>query len=556
MSSERDYRIDNPRIEAGGAPVPGGDPAGSDARDEPEFEAIEAEVRRMETEGPAAVRWGNVSQNALALIQTRSKDMLVSAWLVYALYQTESYRGLAVGLAIFRDMIEVHWEGLQPPLKRERGRVAAAEWLVGRLAAPVGASEPGEADAEAVAAAAQALEDIDRILADKLTREQAALGELVRALRPHAEAARRTIEAAETAAQAPEPAEPAPAGESVPEQAAAPAPASQPAPPPPAPKPAVTAPSVEVPADLGSGDADRAVAQIDTAMRKVASALRAANPADPRAYLYVRAANWFALTQAPPHQGGKTMVPPPAAERLAGIEAMRGSQQHQEALAAAESVAASAPFWLDGQRIVAQSLGALGGAFEPARLAVVGLTAAIAMRLPQLLELRFSDDTPFADDATRRWLAEAAPGGEGAPAATNGAGGDEELDAVIAEARALAGGGKARAGLDRLGAALRAVSSGRERFAWQAGQAEFCLENGFVAAAVSLVDHLDETVERLGLESWEPSLAARAAELRYRTFRHAEAEKIVGAERRRLALEASLGRLARIDVAAAAGLPH
>jgi hypothetical protein len=56
-----------------------------------------------------------------------------------------------VGLTIIDGMIEAHWAGLTPP--RERARVAALEWFVGRLAPAMEALTPGPADAAPLEAA-------------------------------------------------------------------------------------------------------------------------------------------------------------------------------------------------------------------------------------------------------------------------------------------------------------------------------------------------------------------------------------------------------------------
>ncbi|NDG50852.1 MAG: type VI secretion system protein TssA, partial [Rhodospirillales bacterium] len=97
---------------AGASPIIGDLPAGPSLRYDPEFEAIEAEVRRIESEGPNAVRWQQVAPEAIAFVQNRSKDLLVAAYGSFALWRQEGVRGAAVGLTIIDGMIEAHWAGL------------------------------------------------------------------------------------------------------------------------------------------------------------------------------------------------------------------------------------------------------------------------------------------------------------------------------------------------------------------------------------------------------------------------------------------------------------
>eukprot|EP01042_Synura_sphagnicola_P023439 gene23439-29912_t len=93
-------------------------------------------------------------------------------------------------------MIAEHWDGMQPPAARERARVGALEVLVGRTA-PLCEGEAGESEWPAVLYAYDALTEIDRLAGEKLRKEQVALGDLVRALRPHRDAARRALAEAE-----------------------------------------------------------------------------------------------------------------------------------------------------------------------------------------------------------------------------------------------------------------------------------------------------------------------------------------------------------------------
>ena len=85
-------------------------------------------------------------------------------------------------------------------------------------------------------------------------------------------------------------------------------------------------------------------------------------------------------------------------------------------------------------------------------------------------------------------------------------------------------------------------------------QARFCVDEGFVAAALPLVDHLDRTVVERDLESWEPELAASVTELRLRTLLHSDAQSLLAEDRRRAALEEARGRMARLDIGAATRL--
>lgn len=142
-------------------------PGGTNFRRSAEFERLEAQVRRMDAEGPAAVDWSKFSTLSLNLVSSQSKDILVA----YGLFLTGGYQGLAVDLGVLH-IVDTHWERLYPPIKRERARVGAIDWLVGCIGPEVVENPPTEADYPAVLTAYDVLDDLDRELREKLVNEQ------------------------------------------------------------------------------------------------------------------------------------------------------------------------------------------------------------------------------------------------------------------------------------------------------------------------------------------------------------------------------------------------
>lgn len=372
----------------GAAPVPGAVPAGADVRDAADFEQLEAEVRRMDADGPAAVDWRKVCKLSLHILANQSKDILIACWAVYGLFRIEGYQGLAVGLAILRGMIDVHWDGLYPPIKRERARVGAVDWLVGRLGPAVAETAATEADYPAVLAAYEALDDLDRQFGEKLVNEHVALGELFRALKPHYEEAKRA--AAEDADRETE--EVCAAEEAAPAEGGPPAEAAQ-----------QEMPDLTVPVGV---DGDWAVftERLPDILRRAAAAMRLASPANPKAYLLNRVGSWMRFDALPPDSGGRTEVFPPA-DSIVALEAKVVAGQHADVVNLAEEIAWTGPFWLDAHRHAAEALEQMGQSFETAATVVRGAVTMLVTRYPRILECHFNNGRPFADDETRAWAA-------------------------------------------------------------------------------------------------------------------------------------------------------
>lgn len=573
---------DDPRAAIGGAPIPGAAPAGENIRYEPDFTALQDTVTQMDSKGPLAVNWRQVATDGCEILQNRSKDLLVAAYVTLALSRTEGYRGLAIGLTITADMLAAFWPDLEPPVRRERARVQMLEWVVQRVAPLVVEQPPTEADAADVIEAYEAIDRLQQVLDEKLVKETVALGDLVRPLREHARAAESAIAereaaaapagaAAVPAAAAPQPTPPSPlVAPAPPPPLVAPAPPPPPAPalPPaaPAPLPAAAAPAAAAPAipaatavapPADAAAIDLALSRLQSVMLDVAKGVRAASNRDPRGYVLLRQAIWLVLSRLPPHQRGRTLLPAPPGDRLAQIAALQQAGNHAVAVAMIEDNIQSAPFWLDAHRLSANSLEALGADYEAARTAVAASVAALIRRFPDLIDLAFGDGTPFANEATRKWLAEMqGNGGAGhAGAAGNGVGSNAEPGWLTAgrEARERARAGKAKEGVAVLARGVAAASTARERFFWQVAQVEYCLDFGMVAPALALLDHLDEVVARHQVEDWEPGLAVRISGLMHQCLMHADARTLRRDDIRLPLLEAHRTRLCRLDMVAAAG---
>ncbi|MGU3492580.1 type VI secretion system protein TssA [Xanthobacteraceae bacterium A53D] len=533
------------------APLSDSPPLGSDVRNDPAFEEIEAEVRRIETEGPAAIRWDRIAAGGIDLMTHRGRDLLLVVWTIYALVQSERWRGLAVGLSALRPMICDWWEAIVP--RRDRARIGAIEWLVGRVSPLVAQLDVTQEDAAAILHASQILEDLQSLLPERLPNNEVAIGELVRVVRAKAAEARELMareEEASARAAAPPP-EPEPPATPVREVAVAPRPAAPVAPP----AVPVASPTVrlDAPPQIGSGldaaELDRSVSALAASMRQHAAGLREANLADPRSYRLVRTAAWLDIQLLPPARSGQTVLPPPQVQRMQTVEALRQAGTHDELVRTLEGMVSSSPFWLDAHRLVCDALSALGPNFVPAAQGVVELTVAFIRRLPALVDLTFGDGTPFADAQTRDWLARHAPSGQSvalAPAAAT--------SEIADEVRELIAAGNRTEAIERLAGAHATARGERQAFDVQTLQAEVCLEFGLPTVAIPLALHLQSVADSRNLESWEPELALKAAGLAMKVLRHPSAETVLGGEGLRAAVAATQARLSRLDVRAATRL--
>lgn len=526
---------DLPRAGLGRDPVPGPDPAGENIRYDEAFTRLEDEIGKMQSAGPTAVDWARVIDMASELLSNRSKDLLIASWLTFALHRQEGLPGLADGLGVMRGIMETYWSDCFPPVKRMRARLGAVEWIAERIGPALAEVTVTSDNMAVIADLFEAVDGLDRTLSEKAEGAQANMGDLLRPLRnlkrdadfiaaeaakkaaAEEEAARKRAEAAAAAAApaaAPEAAAAASAATAAPPPAVTPAPAAVPAapaaaptaPPPaaatvagvPPPVSAVTVPTVAGP------EMDRAVNALRSNVVAMAKAIRAASPGDPRSYQLLRSVLWLPVPAPPPDQGGKTMLPDPTGELGPVLAALAQAGNPLNLLEFCEANTVDRLFWLDLHRHSAAALEALGHA--AARMAVTSLTAAFLQRFPAVAGLTFENGTPFADAATRMWIAdELLPAGKG-----DGGGGGlgAELDTARTEARGLAAKGKLGDAAAVFEAARNHAAGDRARFLWDLEKARLCIDAGRADLGMPLLLHLDKLARAASLDAWEPSVDA------------------------------------------------
>jgi len=469
--------------ELGTAPISAAQPCGQSARYEPEFEQLEAELAKQESLTPSAVDWGKVVELSTEILQNKSKDLLVAAYLCRGLMETQRYAGLASGLRVLRDLSQKHWDGLFPELKRMRARATAVSWLAEKTGKQVRDTRPKPNEKDAVTQAAAFLKELDQALVDKMGQDAPGLTDLSRPLKDH-------LQNLETPAAAPKPAAAAAA------------------------RPAAAAPA-EVAEVLNDADAKKVLRQMQELARKVTKYWLSKDVVDARAYRLGRTAGWLTVESAPAATDGQTQIPGPAPEKLKQFETQRQAGQLEALLPELEATLAKAPYWLDGQKLAADVLEAMGERGAAARKAVLRELANFNAAVPGLADLKFLGGKPFAESTTRDWIAEhAAAAGGGQPSgAKRGNGEAAPWEAAFDNARAAATAGNVDAAVKQLTDGFNATASAHEQFMWRLALAQLLVQTGHANVAAPLLESLTARIEEFRLREWEPELAVRVYKL-------------------------------------------
>ncbi len=487
------------RIEIGKHPISSDNPTGKSVRYEPEFEELQAEIDKLVSISGGIPDWGKVVKISEEILREKSKDILVASYLCGGLLETEGLAGLHEGLVIFRDILAGYWEKLFPPLKRKRGRIGAAAWLAERLEKVLERREPAEAEGEAARLCRECLDEIDKLLLERLADDAPTMQRVIRILRrwPEPEVKEAEEERKEEAAEPEEEKEEA------------------------APRPSPTAGIVVSVEEIASeADFHKALRQTLGILRRLAGYAFAQNKSDPVAYRLLRQGVWMEIAGLPPHQNNRTKLPFPG-QLKDRLDKMKAEGLWEDLLAQSESLLPERPLWLDLQRYTATALSNLGQDYVAARDTVAVELAAFLRRMPGLDNLLFAGGEPFADAETKSWIdSEVLLSGEqegGAREETvsreEQVGDSEELWERVNEMKAK---GEINRALGLLKEHLWQASSEREAFCRRLDLARFCLESGLYEVAVPHLRFLEEKIRSYHVDSWEPSLAIPALVALYR----------------------------------------
>lgn len=481
------------------APVAPHNLVGADARFEPEHEALRAEIEKLHSVRGESPDWARVERDGLTLLTTRSKDLLIAAYVCAALSEREGYPGLLDGLRLVQGLLGALGQAVYP--LRTRARANALSWLLEHVASALSVREPAREQWTALREVLSELRACSELL---LGDEAPSFSSALRALERVAPAAPESVVV--------EPTEPAsPVGSSKPETSALapPSPARAPSPPPVSKAPAHSAADVSVPSELGALPSEAAkvtpyLFRVGAQLIELGRQRFEVDRSDPRGYRLLRVGLWLPWDRLPPANArGRTELHPIAHEQTRPIHDALREGHWESALAASEALLRKSPFWLEGHLLSANALEQLGEPFAAAKALVEAEARAFAQRHPRLCALQFADGTPLCPPAVATWLAlEATPKtAELGPALAR----PSSVALEPALRSALAQGEPAA--LTRVRELLLACKGARERFQLTLELAHVQEETGRREQAGALYLGLERDVEAHQLWSWEPELA-------------------------------------------------
>ena len=456
---------------------------------------------------------------ATRILTTKSKHLEAAAYLCLGLMRVRGYEGLAEGLEAYRALVETYWDRMFP--ERLEGRKRVVTMMSERLTENVELRTPELNDRDSILRAITDARAIDQLLRDRIPEETPSLSKLLTALNEAKDGLPET-----------------PARTVVPPIAGMP----------------TTTPVVTTAAPASVTSATpQSEEEAYVLLARTASFLRGLSPKNMVGYRLLRCLRWDAIEQLPIVQEGRTLIAAPEEHHRLRLESARASANWTELVVGCEDIFYDSPhqYWLDLARYEDQALQALGADYAPIRKALLGETTRLLERLPGLDSLCFEDGTPFADGATRDWIAEnvRSATSNGATAGSAVASLDEPVQEQLDEAEQRAREGDFAGALHLLQAAQASDARPRARFARQILMAKLCLANGKASVARSLLEELDELSEHAHLKDWEPQICHQIWTLLHRCYQSLlPSSRPPAQEEYEARMERIFDRLCRLDV--------
>ena len=534
--------LQHPLLSLGSSALTEDSPCGINAKYEPSFEALEAELAKQESLSAETVDWKEVKALATDLLQNTTKDYLVACYLTHSLTITEGYEGLLVGIKILEGITQNYWQDSFPPAKRLRARKTAIEWLVEKTNQHIESTPPTNNDNEVVVEIAKSVKNLDYDLAEKMEAQAPNMSELNRSFKRLKQSAEFELKANEKKEVPPTlapskdnenptqtesvveavPSSPSETTEQATEQVVIPEQEPTKAPTPTTQQ--TTKNSSSTTATIATGtlgsenDAKKLYKQVQEALRQLADFHAANKTSDPKRYRYSRAALWDSLEKLPPNKEGKTQLPKPAPDKFNKLQQLFDQGEFVAVLDQAEKSASKMPYWFDGQRLIANSLEALGGEFLKASDSLISELKQFINRLPGIIELQYTDGTPFADEQTLLWL-------NTQVLAESSAGSNEQSDVISElhqEAQKLAASGKLSEGLQLLKSS--SAQSLRDNFRIKLASAELVAQSGQSKVAIPLLERLINESKTINALDWETDFTIKAYSILVQAYEKLEDE--------------------------------
>lgn len=487
------------------APISDEAPAGDSIRYDEDFRSLKTQIDAIGSASGEA-DYDQIVELARGLLTEKSKELQTAGYLVLGEARLNGASGVAEAARALWMLIDTYWEDLYPKKSRMRGRGNALQFVADRLPEWLESASFEAGDRAFLEDALDALNSVQEFSLQEMGEHAPAMSGLINDLEG---------EINDLPAPEPDP-EPEPEDEPKYESDSSDGESDE--------RPETASSESTDSRDLSSAEISSET-EAAQAIRTAARYHREDDLTKPLSYRLLRTIRWDFLQAKPPNEGGTTRFEPPRAQRRDYLEGLLEEEKYETLVREGESSFQSGTFhvWFDLQRLIASALGALGAPYEAARTAVIIEVGLLMQRVPGVLSLTFSDETPFATALTVDWIeTQVEPlfgTGEEPERRVAPKGGElEPVEEQYEEARKELTGGRLEEALATMKNGATGDASKKQEFHRRLYVANLCVKGGEPHVARPLLDELDKSIEQHTLDAWDPSLALEVWTMRCQCY--------------------------------------
>lgn len=494
-------------------PISADAPCGENAKYDERFDKIKSEVMKL-TAGSVGMDWNAILINADELLSEKTKDLTLAAYLILGLVKINGYPGLAAGLKSLIFLLDNYWESMFPPVKRQRARVQAFEWINERISIILGTVEVKPEHVNLIKECEILVNELTEKAQNAIPSQQISFASL-----------RSEIAAAANKFPAPAPTS-APTVSTVSNNNSANADDMSAA----FPAPESSSESTESEKDIPTAAQPEHSSNVFTttapmmatvpettdidsiksgllAIVKIIKLILEVQPDAPVAYRLGRIALWDPIGAPPTSDAeGRTQIQAPRKQVFQAFEQQLSVKNWNSLRKNAEhAFLSSAPmcFNMDIQRYIFLALQGCG-AGEAAEV-VQRETGRLLARFSGIVDLSYSTGVPFADGATRAWCEEAvqlvsSAGGDGREAS--------EDTSWQEDAKSMAQSKGIVAALELIQEYINKASCKRDALKRQLFAAKLCGTHNSYHWAIPMLESIHKQMMELNLAQWEPEFCS------------------------------------------------
>lgn len=478
-----------------------GDATGEDPQTLPEYDALMADIAKMDGIEKVALDWSRICTVCSTLLTESTKDLKVANVLAFAWFQEHKFAGLSAGFEFLNALITSEFASNVFPRRKkrqEKARAASFVWLTVKVekhftsypVEDIKQLDNAEAAISQFKLLALSLKDYLKDDAPLFTELKATFNRFSATIQEHkASLVARELQETKKAQVSD---------------------FSEPQKTPPVASPKVNPmPVVEMPKVASSADINKTLSAAGNAIKAVSQQLKESHTYSANAFYLSRTAKWMLIQELP---ANKIIDRQPNDLALKNLQTMESASNYEDLLNLAElEFNNGAIFCLSLHRYVYNALMALGQ--DLCAEVVLNTTLNFITRFPHIMDSTFKNGEPFVDELTKTWLSSVSASQVESSSDDPDTETNKPWIITKTASNKLIAEGKAQQAILLFQEGIDNARGIRESILWRYEMAGLLSKIGHDEMGVMNLRHILDVISNTSISQWQPELSVNVLKL-------------------------------------------